>query len=45
MAGPFSEHIAIGQPAQFSINRRGWLLQSRLIAVAPGKKQLGDLLR
>jgi len=32
------------QPLQFLINRRHQLLELRLIAVVPGKKQLSNLL-
>jgi hypothetical protein len=42
MSGPFSLHVRPGQPMQFPVDQRDYLVKSRLIAVASSQEQLCD---
>jgi hypothetical protein len=44
LARALPPHVSMRKPVQLLINQRHQLLERRLIALIPGKKQLGNLL-
>jgi len=45
MADPFSRHVTMGQPVQFTLNEWHQAIESLRISVVPGQQQLCDRLR